>query len=117
MAALYGRRGGESSVERDLRQAGATAEQITAVLAQQQAEDDIVIHPDNVTAIELLAALKTQWRTEALSTMNKAVIRYTGLDYSAVMPTAQLMGLDVSAADFQRLRAAEDTALKYRNNL
>jgi len=116
VAALYGRRGGNSSVVEDLKRAGISSAQIEALTPPERGED-INIHPDNVTAIELLVALKTQWRTEALSTMSKAVIRYTGIDYSAVQPTAQLMGLTVSARDFSLLRLAEDEALTYRNVL
>lgn len=74
-------------------------------------EDDFPVLPANETAVRLFQALQTQWRTTAISTMAKAVIVRTGLEYTAIEPTARMSGLALEGDDFIRLRVMETAAL------
>lgn len=86
---------------------------VTEVMAKASAEPDqgLAIHPDNGPAVRLFLALQTQWRTLAISTMSRADLRRTGLDYGAIEPTARLLALDLDADLFARLRVLEVEAL------
>lgn len=93
---------------------GFSAEAIARVRARAaQAEPDagFPVHPDNGTAVRLLLASATQWRTAVLSTMERSEIRRTGLDYAALEPTARMAGLEPNADDFLRLRTLEAECL------
>ena len=71
-----------------------------------------LVHPDNERAVRLFLALQTQWRVVALSTMARAEIRATGLDYAVLGPVARMEGLGrVKPDDFGRLRVMEAEAL------
>ncbi|MFD3263329.1 DUF1799 domain-containing protein [Phenylobacterium ferrooxidans] len=74
-------------------------------------QDDFPILPANGSAVRLFQALQTQWRTTAISTMAKAVIVRTGLDYAVIEPTARLSGLALESDDFIRVRVMETAAL------
>ena len=84
-----------------------------AVRRWQEAESaDFVVHPENVAAVRLALVCSTQWRTASLSTMGRAAIVRTGLDYGVVPLTAQLAGLaEVTADTFHRLRVMEAEAM------
>ena len=56
-------------------------------------------------------AMATQWRCQSLNTMARATIVRTGLDYPALEPTARMIGLDLAADDFTRVRLMEGEAL------
>lgn len=88
---------------------------IAAMRARAEAaepDEGLAIHPDNGPAVRLLLACQTQWRTVALSTMERAEIRRTGLDYAAVEPTARMAGLEITPDGFARLRVLEAEAIK-----
>lgn len=72
-----------------------------------------MVHADNETAVRLFLASQTQWRVASLSTMAKAMLVQTGLDYGAVERTAAMEGLQLQIPDdFRRLRVMEAEALK-----
>lgn len=65
----------------------------------------------NVVAVRVFQALQTQWRTVGISTMSAARIVRTGLDYSAIAPTALAWGIELGDGDMPRLAYLEATAL------
>lgn len=95
---------------------GAPAEVVAQIRAEARGEvtaDDagMAIHPDNVVAVKLFLAMATQWLTQGLSTMTRAVLIRTGLNYAAIEPTARLSDLELTSVDFIRLRVMEGEAL------
>jgi hypothetical protein len=80
---------------------------------EQQAENDFEVYPENWRAVQVFLALSTQWRTVAISTMTKARIVHTGLDYAAIETVFRMMGVRPKrrAAIFQKLRVMEEAAL------
>ena len=72
----------------------------------------MTVHPDNRLPLKLLIAMSSQWRTASLSTMASAQVVRTGLDYGALLATAELAGLaPVPPESFQRLQLMEGEAL------
>lgn len=61
----------------------------------------------------MFLALSTQWRAVGISTMTKARIVNTGLDYAAIEPVFRMMGIKPKrrAAIFQKLRVMEEAVL------
>ena len=89
-----------------------------AAIARMRAEagtaavdQGLAVHPDNIVAVKWFLTLQTQWRTAALSTLERAMIRRTGLDYGVAGETARLSGLEPTPDDFARLRVMEVEAL------
>ncbi|TCK96252.1 DUF1799 domain-containing protein [Paraburkholderia sp. BL9I2N2] len=80
---------------------------------EQQAENDFEVYPENWRAVQVFLALSTQWRTVAISTMTRARLIHTGLDYAAIEPVFRMMGIKPKrcAAIFQKLRVMEEAAL------
>ena len=68
------------------------------------AQSQIEIPPDSHGVVTLFFALSTQWR-EGFSGPS-------GLDYTAVRPTAEMLDLDVDRTMFIDLRTMEAEALK-----
>jgi hypothetical protein len=68
------------------------------------------IWPEHVQAVEVFAALLTQWR---MGPMGGVV----GLDYSAIPPTLELMGVETTGRRelFEQLRIMEREAVKTIN--
>lgn len=83
----------------------------TTRMAVKAEPDVLMVHRDNVTAVRLFDALRTQWTLVALSTMERSEIRHTGLRYEALAPVARLMGLKIGPGDFTRLQMMEAEAL------
>lgn len=75
-------------------------------------EETFEVMAENATAVRLFLALRTQWRTLALSTMSKAIVVQTGLDYAVIKPTADLKGLELVEGDFDRLQIMEAEAIR-----
>lgn len=93
---------------------GASAEVVAQIRAEARGsmpDTGFAVHPANETAVRLFLALATQWRCQSLSTMARAVVVRTGLDYAAIEPTARMAGLDLVDDDFARLRLLEAEAL------
>lgn len=89
---------------------GFSAEAVAAMRAEATratGETALAIHPDNVVAVRWLLATQTQWRWVSLSTMQRAELRRTGLDYPAVEVTARQRGLETTPDDFARLQVLE----------
>ncbi|HVY34999.1 MAG TPA: DUF1799 domain-containing protein [Caulobacteraceae bacterium] len=99
----------------DLIAWGAPAEAIAKARADEahaDLQDGFLVHADNETAVRLFLAVQTQWRVASLSTMARAQLVNTGLDYVAVERTAVLEGLELKLPDdFRRLRIMEAEAL------
>ncbi len=100
----------------DYEAMGAPAEVVAQIRAEARGEagaDDagMAIHPDNVVAVKLFQAMSTQWLTQSLSTMTRAVLIRTGLNYVAIPTTARLSKLKITDVDFIRLRVLEGEAL------
>ena len=99
----------------DLRAFGASEAQVAQAVAsvQGRVEDPVfLVHPENVVAVKLFAALMTQWNVVPLSTMASARIIRTGLNYAAIEPAARMEGLVMAPDDFLRLRRMEHVAIK-----
>lgn len=93
---------------------GFSAEAIAEMRARAalaEADDGLPIHPANAPAVRLLLATQTQWRTVGISTMERAYVRKTGLDYGAVEPAARMAGLEPTVEDWTRLRILETECL------
>lgn len=87
-------------------------DQVAASFERRAAEPTFLVHPDNVMAVQLFLAARTQWVVTALSTWSKAEIRRVGLDYLRVEATARLEGLgELGTDDFRRIRIMEAVAL------
>jgi hypothetical protein len=97
-----------------MRAFGASQAQIDAWLATRPpGESDVFqVHPWNVLTVRLMMAMQTQWLAQSLSTMSKAVLVKTGLNYTALEGVARLSGLgEILPADFARIQHFEATAL------
>jgi hypothetical protein len=88
-------RADEASIERALAQLPAPAP-----------APAIELDATGFEAAGLFLALSTQWRTAGLAGA------LTGLDYGAIRPTADLLGLALTPAHFTDLRLIEAGALK-----
>jgi len=93
-----------------MRALGASREQIAQAmqaLRDRQTRDDTVIevHQDNWEVVRLFAALNTQWRRAGLGA------HPTGLDYTAIRPTAEGLGIELDPARFQEIRLMEAGAM------
>jgi hypothetical protein len=79
-------------------------------LKREGAADEPGVWPEHVQAVEVFAALLTQWR---MGPMGGVV----GLDYSAIPPTLELMGVapDNRRELFEQLRVMENEAVKVIN--
>lgn len=74
--------------------------------AQQTRESSTFeIWPDMATAVVLFFALDTQWKRGAFGDLH-------GLDYSAIRPTADLLGLVLEESTFHDLRIMESETLR-----
>ncbi len=75
---------------------------------EEEADDDglYVVWPENRGPLELFLALSTQWRHAGVDG------QATGLDYTAIPPTAALMGITTTPMLFEDLRDMEQAALK-----
>ncbi len=82
---------------------------IDEMVAEEAASSTCEIHPDNVMAVQLFIALRTQWRV--CSGMAGAVM--LGIEYASVSVVMRLMG--IKAADratlFTDLQTMESAAL------
>lgn len=99
----------DGSVEADMRAFGAPESEIDKwrqAAAQREKREAIEVHADNWETVQLFDALHTQWRTAGMAGVR------VGLDYGAVAPTAQAMGIELSTQRFQEIRLMEASALK-----
>ncbi|MCW5723440.1 MAG: DUF1799 domain-containing protein [Maricaulaceae bacterium] len=69
------------------------------------------VHPANAAAVRLFMRVQTQWRGVALSTMTKATLIRTGLDYDGVAAAARLARIRLDPDGFDRLQVMEMEAL------
>ena len=83
----------------------------TTRMAAQAEPDVLMVHPENVTAVKLFDAMRTQWNMVGLSTMERAEIRRTGLRYEVLDRVARGLGLKQRPDDFARIQAMEAEAL------
>lgn len=93
---------------------GAPAHIVAQIRAEARGVDPdagLAVHPANETAVRLFLAMGTQWSQASLSTMTKAIMVRTGLNYAAIPVTASMMGLDLNDDVFARLRLMEGEAL------
>ncbi|GGX52981.1 DUF1799 domain-containing protein [Undibacterium squillarum] len=82
-------------------------------LLHNDAEDDVCeIEPDNVETVGVFCALGTQWRV--IAGMAGAV--YQGLEYSAIPPVMEMLGVPVARRKgvFEGLRIMERAVLEYK---
>lgn len=82
-----------------------------AFLTRAAPSDEFVVFGPNAAAVRLFQALRTQWRTASLSTMGRAEVVKTGLDYGVVQATAELRRLPLEGDTFDRLQVMEAEAL------
>ena len=98
----------------DLRSHGAPEEIVEAAVArmsQLAAPAVFLVHPDNVNAVKLFIAMSTQWNAVALTTLERAEIRRTGLRYEVLDRVARGAGIAEQDGDFDRLQLMEAEAL------
>jgi hypothetical protein len=112
------RRASQAQLDRlaeDMQCFGATEAQIAAALAElappRSAPAAFRVHPDNHTAVRLFLGMATQWNAVALSTLDRAVIRRTGLRYEVLDLVARGLGLAVRRTDFSHIQEMEAEAL------
>lgn len=79
-----------------------------AALAQADSADELFVWPDMLPAVSLFFGLQTQWRW--VGGMG-GVVR-TGIDYSALAPVAQSLGVEVTAELLDDLRTLEAAAIE-----
>ncbi|MGD8327378.1 MAG: DUF1799 domain-containing protein, partial [Sphingomonadales bacterium] len=97
----------KSEALKDLKRFGASEKQIEELEARwaiSAAREQIEIAPDEHNPVTLFFALSTQWR--------EGFNGPSGLDYTAVRPTAEMLGLEVDRTLFIDLRTMEAEALK-----
>ncbi|MFM0736813.1 DUF1799 domain-containing protein [Paraburkholderia xenovorans] len=104
--------GVDAGVAAALAAFGARSEDVERA-RKQQTEDDFDVYPENWPAVQVFLALSTQWRAVGISTMTKARIVHTGLDYAVIEPVFRMMGIKPKrrVAIFQKLRVMEEAAL------
>lgn len=93
---------------------GAPAEVVAQIRAEARGslpDTGFAVHPDNEVAVRVFLAMGTQWRVAPLSTMAKAILLRTGLDYAALEPTARMAGHVLDDIDFARIRVMEGEAI------
>jgi hypothetical protein len=98
-----------------MREDGFSQAQIDAFLAKRPVRrraEALLVHPANANAVKLLLAMASQWRVITLSTMSKAQVIRTGLEYGALEHTARLKGVEIAEGDFDRLQILEAECLK-----
>jgi hypothetical protein len=89
--------------------AGADETAIAAELAklpEEQAPELELVEDDEGSSAVLFLALGTQWRTAGMAGV------LTGLDYAAIRPTAELIGVPLTPERFLDLRTMEAEAMK-----
>ena len=93
-------------LEKSLQQLGASKKQINAWQHNLNARTNTKPMPvakHNWQALNLFLLLATQWRIHGNTP--------TGIDYSAIAPTAQLAGITLSTNLFAQIRRMEQIAL------
>ncbi len=93
-------------LEQSLQQLGASQKQINAWRHNLNATPTPKIMPiakQNWQALNLFLLLATQWRIDGAHP--------TGIDYSAIAPTAQLADITLSPSLFEQIRRMEQEAL------
>jgi hypothetical protein len=73
------------------------------VVTAARKADPVLVWPDMRAAVTVFFALGTQWRVGPAGIM--------GLEYQAIRPTAELMGVDFTPGDMVDLRSMEAEAL------
>lgn len=83
-------------------------EETRARLAPVVRDQTFLVHPDNVPAVKVFAAMQTQWRE--VGTMTRIVRR--GLDYSVLPIVAEAEGVEpLRGMHFRRLQILEVEAM------
>ena len=72
--------------------------------------------PEHEPAWRAWCAVASQWRTIALSGNWGAKVIWLGLDYTAVAAGLQMAGLNLTADEWQELRAIEEGAKEELNS-
>lgn len=105
--------GDPDHVAAQLAEAGAPIEAIDAARAQEARERDFEVFEENVEVVDVFTALGTQWRVAT----GMGAAAYLGLEYQAVPPVLELMGVppERRADTFAGLRLMEAAALPVRN--
>jgi len=78
--------------------------------AGDQAEEDFGVWPENRDTVVAFAAITTQWRVVALSTMERARIHYVGLDYAGARAGLEAEGIAVTPELWAGIRTMEAAA-------
>lgn len=95
--------GGRDEAADDLAEFGVDPEEIEKCLARKP--ESFEVWPANWPAVETFCALATQWRRAG------AMGARVGLDYSAILPVARMLGHKPSRDLFERLQAMEYEAV------
>ena len=92
---------------------GIPEDAIASELAPVVAEDQCEIHPDNMLTAQVFFSLRTQWRAVA----GGSGVIYLGLDYGAIPPLLELVGVPRAKRrqTFGELRVMEAAALSILN--
>ena len=109
-ACAWAKPGARGGARGDHRVEGAAAEALAQHIASRRASPEaatgeIEIPPDERDALAMFLSLSTQWTIHPMAGVR------TGLDYSAIGPTAALTGITMTPALFADLRMMERAAL------
>lgn len=88
----------------DAATAGA-ADAIAAHLARRAAPVSIELTAEDLVSVRLFYALSSQWRTHPVAGVR------LGVDYAAIRPTAENMGLEMTPRVFADIQIMEGAAL------
>lgn len=104
----------------DLLAFGATPEEIAktgvAVEGSEDAARQIHVEPENVDAVRIFVRLQSQWKVSSLSAGRKAVLVYTGLDYTAVPVVAAALGITVDDNVLGKINVMERESMRIREH-
>jgi hypothetical protein len=87
------------------------------VAVTEQADETFEVWDMNWPAVEAFLALQTQWRTVAMSTLERARVVRLGLDYAAIPPVMDLLKVKKRKRVFEQLMVLESAALVFEAEL
>lgn len=100
------REGAEAEFAQHLPPALAAAVAAAAREGGEREDTRYRVWAENWPSLQLFLGLSTQWRRAGLGAVA------IGLDYTAVAPTAALLGIELDAGRFADLQAMEGAALR-----
>jgi len=85
--------------------------QVPAVAIEED-QDVFEIWDINAIALRVFLDMATQWRVSVLATMDRAILKRTGLDYTALQGVIRLRQVKKRGKVFDQVRVLEGAALE-----